>query len=827
MKTANVQNVTAEKAIIKSSHFNLNHDNNTTYSWGEVQPLLGKMMLPDSTINLKDEQLIRVAPMVVPTFGRVRIKNIVHFVPCAEIYPNWDAMLAQTKVSRTALSGGQPSASVYIPKNVPYVKNNLLAAFCLAGAKVNLYFSGIVGSAEENTWFNARNTGSWGTPAGWAQMTTAGRKALYQILDIQNTDNPTTATLLPFNYTGYDYYVRRIVRKRDGSCVINSGAASVLRLPTISTMTPVALANANDNGYTHSANNEKAGTYSSVEDHHISFEGADLIWEYDGAGGQGITSAERAGNTDASPVEGLADTSYDSRKIRLVFKLSSFGKRLRKILIGLGYDINLDNDDNVSILPLIGYYKAWWDTFAPERYKNFYETNAWKIIQASMAGSQAADIVTMMNQVGQSDMRDYFRGFMADLGVCFATEKMDVISAATDKFNGQSNTQTGNNVGAQTEIQKSIIAQINEVINSPTSGAVNADGSQASEFTEGSGNNDTNPIAYSIANYLNKNMSAIKLTQPQVNALKAGYIMMNKTSVAGQCVESILKYLGFGDYVEECKGKFITQDEGTIKISDVIATAATDKASLGQYGGRGMGLCEFNFSYSTNRHGYIYVLSCIVPESGYINSPAHENEAINFEKMYNMQLDGISYEAIQKKCIMGSPLINDKTYRYTFGFLPTYTQWKFTNNKANGDFSLNSRKTYMTPYTLDKMIPIADANVYRVEEAQGHTESIAELCAPPFKYEDTPNAGEDYRYINKFPWNGNYNRIFEAGGDGLEWSVYSPNNNAFLYLSYEYDNFMCHNVFEIDYIAKMKSIEDSYNTYDEEHEAPDTKMKHA
>ena len=87
-----------------------------------------------------------------------------------------------------------------------------------------------------------------------------------------------------------------------------------------------------------------------------------------------------------------------------------------------------------------------------------------------------------------------------------------------------------------------------------------------------------------------------------------------------------------------------------------------------------------------------------------------------------------------------------------------------------------------------------------------------------------PNAGEDYRYVNKFPWNGNYNRIFAATDDGYEWSVFSPNNNAFLYNSFEYDNFMVHNVFDVAYWAHMKSIEDSYGTYDEEHGAPNTSM---
>lgn len=142
MKTSNISNIAASIPNTKKAKFNLSHDNNTTYDWGSVQPLMSKLMLPDSSININMEQLTRLAPMVVPTFGRVKMKNIAHFIPCQEIYPNWDAMMSQTKVTRSTMdSNGMPAAQIYVPKSVPYIPNNLLAAFCLVGAKVNLYFS--------------------------------------------------------------------------------------------------------------------------------------------------------------------------------------------------------------------------------------------------------------------------------------------------------------------------------------------------------------------------------------------------------------------------------------------------------------------------------------------------------------------------------------------------------------------------------------------------------------------------------------------------------------------------------------------------------------
>lgn len=828
MKTSNVSKISASLPNTKKAKFNLSHDNNTTYDWGSVQPLMSKLMLPDSSININMEQLTRLAPMVVPTFGRVKLKNIAHFIPISEIFPNWDAMMSQTKVTRTSINtNGDPTASTYIPKNVPYINNNILAAFCLAGAKVNVYFSGTVGTDAENTWTCPYNGGSWASPT-WNNGTQAARAFLTGLLNIDYSDTPTTTNIPSWNYNGYKMELRKIITDKSGTPLISgTGAAyNTLVVPTISTMSCQPMANAGGQGYTHSASNEINKYTLSTANEAITFDGADVIWEYAGSDPTaGISSTDRAANSN-TPVEGITNTFADGCKIRLVFKLSSFGKRLRKILIGLGYDTNLSNDDQVSILPLIAFYKAWWDTYAPERYRNFYETACWKLINATMAGATGANMLNWCNTNNATNFRNFFRTFMSELGTCFATEKVDAISAATDNYYAGSNTtQTGN----FTDIQDAI----NNIVNLlETQDGGTGQGNATNGWTDERHGNLINSISAmmnSTAISFNENTNTaatgkFKITQPQIDALKKAYVMMNKCSVAGMRVEEILRALGFGDYVEECKGKFINANDNAIKISDVVATAATDNAKLGQYGGRGLGIGNFQFSYSTNRYGYMIILSSIVPESGYINAPVHENEAISFETMYNPEFDGLAYEAIQKKNIAGSPLVNDATYANTFGFLPTYSQWKFMTNKANGDFSLNSMKTSMIPYTLDKYIPITDSNTYNIIDDSNHAGTKITLCAPSFKYADLPNAGEDYRYVNKFPWNGNYNRIFAATDDGYEWSVFSPNNNAFLYNSFEYDNFMVHNVFDIAYWAHMKSIEDSYGTYDEEHGAPNTSI---
>lgn len=833
MKTSAVSRISASIPNGKKAKFNLSHDVNTSYDWGSIQPLFSKMMLPDSTANVKLEQLTRLAPMVVPTFGRVKMKNVSHFVPIQEIFPNWEAFMSQTKVSRSSIdSNGKPTVNTYVPKEVPHVTSALLALYTLVGSRMNFYISGQVGTYQEDIWTCYRNNGTWSTPAGASTNAVyAGRNILSGFFGLSNSASPSPVTYTDLGYTGYGMNLRRLLYDAAGQIVITQPDAPIAALPTISTIVGVPMANAGGTGFTHSANNEdQAGNNAgSLGDTHISFDGADVIWEFAGSDPTaGISSADLANNS-GTPVQGGAGDSatvnaIQGRKIRLVFKLSSFGKRLRKILIGLGYDVNLGNLDQVSILPLVAFYKAWWDSYAPQRYKNFYETAAWKLMQACMQNGLSAALDA--NIMGTANPTvTLFRQFMVELGTCFATEKMDVISAATDTYYGQTNT-TSDSSGT-TDLQVKILSEIDAALRSPVeynagwTNGIGADGSTCSTIGTTIQNSLTGDAANGASLFIVPDDGSIHLTQPQINALKKAYIMINKSSVAGQKVEEILRALGYGDYVEECKGKFIQGSNDNIKISDVVATAATDDAKLGQYGGRGLGLSNLQFSFTAREHGYLIVLSSIVPEAGYINAPAVENEAWSYFKMYDPELDGLAFEAIQKKNLIGSPLVNDTSYRATFGFLPTYSQWKYMSNKANGDFSLHSRRNYMRPFTLDKYIPVDDVHVYATTSNSG---SSVEHCNPTVRYSDLPNAGEDYRYVNKFPWNGDFNRIFAEEDDGIEWSVYSPNNNAFLFNSFEYDNFMVHNVFDVQYWAHMKSIEDSYGTYDEEHGAPNTSI---
>lgn len=796
MKTPNFGTVTVSKPSRKKAKFTLSHDVNTSYDWGSVQPLFSKLMIPDSSVNINLEQLTRLAPMVVPTFGRVKMKNVAHFVSIKDIFPNWDYFLSKQQISRPGPNG----VVTFVPNTLPHINSSILTSFALAGAKVSWYVSGATnnpGINNVNTWRQYKNTGNWSSITGDQAAITAGRVLLAHLLSMTNSDTASTWLDGALGYSGPFFNVRRLTHGTETGGVAMKGGLTIgnndylTDIPTISTVYPNQLNGINT--MTFSANGERDPYDSTKPIETVTMEGADLIWESDM-----ITSALRA---DATSIwNGMNTTFFDGCKIRLCFRLSSFGKRLRKVLIGLGYNFSLSDDSEVSLLPLLAYYKAYWDSYAPERLRNFYMTPAWKLIQFfedHNVNCAFTGILNNTNVQGQfDDIRFTFKQFMGDLGTCFATEAINAISAATEDMVLET---AGAGSQGIYDIIQSVLADYSQNYVNPADMVP--------------GQEQSIPKLGSMSGYA-------RLAQPMLDTLKIAWTYVNKYSVAGKQIEEILRMNGLGAYVDECKGKFIAADESTIKISDVVATAATDESSLGQYGGRGIGFGQGQMSFSTDRHGYFILLSAIVPEAGYVNSPDMTNEAVSFGDFYNPEFDGLNYEAVEKKQIVGSTLVNvkgDTTANTTFGFLPTYSNWKFMSNKANGDFSLNSQRNSVTPYTLDKYIPVNDVAVLNVvPDSQIPDNLTYTAVAPLFEYSDLPNAGEDYRYINKMAWNGNFNRIFKAEDDGVDWVDFSRNNNSYLFNSFEYDNFLTHNVFDIAYWAPMKAIEDSYSTHDEE-----------
>ena len=100
--------------------------NYTTSSFGFVQPLFHQYMDNGDRLKLSSGQLVRLAPMPVPTLGNMQVINKFRFVEMNELYPYYDAFLAKRSV--------RSSSGQFIPTKLPFTTNNALWSLVLFGS---------------------------------------------------------------------------------------------------------------------------------------------------------------------------------------------------------------------------------------------------------------------------------------------------------------------------------------------------------------------------------------------------------------------------------------------------------------------------------------------------------------------------------------------------------------------------------------------------------------------------------------------------------------------------------------------------------------------
>lgn len=104
-------NINLGTAAKNKNKFDFSHDVVTTSNFGWFQPVLCREVIPNTDIDLTTETFVRLANMVCPSFGQIKVKNSYAFVPFRLVYPNFTQLLQNQPVNG---SNGQ-----FIPEKVP------------------------------------------------------------------------------------------------------------------------------------------------------------------------------------------------------------------------------------------------------------------------------------------------------------------------------------------------------------------------------------------------------------------------------------------------------------------------------------------------------------------------------------------------------------------------------------------------------------------------------------------------------------------------------------------------------------------------------------
>lgn len=806
MKTSKQGKISVPKSGFRRSRFNFAHDVNTTFSWGEIQPTQCRMLIPGSKTTLSTQSLIRLAPMVAPTFGRVRYKTYNQFVNIAEVFPNWDNMMAQEPKST--------GFGTRVPQQVPSVKLGVLCANILYGARATLYFADdATKAANGEYWTQYRiapnvvpnssdpTCGDWFTHAsrisvsggagpfdtGWSfdALNSAGNKVMPTI----------NGMCLRLKNLGSAY-----------SAIYSGGGNVILGAQSLADLCPVR------RDYEAGA---PAGSPLALKDYQreVTMDSADYVLE---------------GSYEYSS----GNTEY----FAIAVELSDFGKRLRKVFQGVGYQIDFLSNAQVSILPLLAQYKAYFDIFGLELYQGWETTGAARLIhdienrfltdvtsefiRTSQSGLATIDNTNMglyfvINELANewyTDDVDYVSAHMSQLVVSPAGDTTQFISVA-----GNGDLVQGANVnnqnGAVGDIYTTAQAQFNQETLNPTN--PNRDWEiQNSEAANG--------IAF---------INQLQHGQVDAEVLKRLYKWCNRNTVLGRRVAELLRAQGLGKYVDETKSNYIGSTDTMITISDVVSTAATEDASLGEFGGKGLQYDQTGtLSFENDSYGYWVTLAAVVPDAGYTQGLDPTTTALGKFDMYLPDFDAVGMEMTPKRSIVATNyLVSDDpdTGHYGFGFIPKMSKFKYCQNLTNGDFNRHGKRNTYLPYTLDKQLNIndygVDAEAYKFTNLTSKIWNYVKLEKSAKTYA-LPIAGNIWRQPTKYRFLSNYDRIFLNIGEHDDandvHTLPAPGNSSLAgadavgIMDYNDDNFLGHHIYDMQTYAPMKPIEDSYGLDD-------------
>lgn len=685
---------------------NMSFDNNTTFSFGAIQPLFCQLLMAKASINLDARQLVRLAPLPVPTFARMKLFNKYCFVPVSDVYPAFENLMSGIPYTPDSV-GNDVSLSSYVPTTLPFISNRVLLAMVIGcGCDVSFWVKQSGSPDSEN------NYGS----------------------------TPLVSSAPKFR-----------------SCV----EAFKYRLHNnVTSSVPYSIdCNSIDGG----------------QSDFVTPEGADYVMQVD-----------------------ETDNSTFGVSFIACIRFSQRAKRLRTILLGLGYNLDFANDDKVNMLPLLAFYKAHYNNFELNRSSQWSTTYAYQLITliSQYGFTNFIDLFDGANyDSSQLQMRKRFVGIFHsfifyELSQCWFSYNDDYFSA--------------NRLSLTNDVQP---------LNVPF---VNVDGSLGKTFFNNSTTQDPNESTLGKAVNQTSKLPFVggdlSLIAFQVCQRLTRYVA--KDSVIGRKMSDWVR-TKFGSDVANSLYKDVfnvSQSVLSIQVDDIFNTADTavsgsgDGEVLGAYGGKGIAFDKSKVSFTAPYYGFFICLSAIVPDSRYFQGCDTSLYGIDKYTLPSTDWDALGYEVTPLGAVFGdNNLCSDellKKYPRTskgFGYMPRFSGYKVKKDIINGDMSRRSTMDDLSPYYLDRIITNQNCDVH-LNEAKNYIVNFttgSDIRDPQI-----------LRYACRYPYLGNFNRIFYNSGKIVH--GVSADNEPLLD-----DNFIVQSVFDMRVSDGLKPISISYDTYEE------------
>lgn len=475
----------------------------------------------------------------------------------------------------------------------------------------------------------------------------------------------------------------------------------------------------------------------------------------------------------------------NEKTILAAFRYSTRAKHLRSVLIGLGYSLAMQDWTKVNALPLFAFYKAWFDTYAPKRTVAWTDSSVFKFIK-NVSDNYLPNVCNDL---------DIYKVVLMALSDCYYVSNDDFVSVHRSTLE---NVSLG---------KFPYVTELGVNTTTPS-----FDASQQ-------------PYSYST--------NALSLIS--LDVVKRLTRFVNKDSIIGQKMSTWVR-----NHFNAQVANSLYQDVYNVKtdvlplqINDVFSTADTADPSsqsgdrLGSYAGKGIGFGDTGCRFHSDKHGYLLCISAIVPKSGYFQGNDSSLYGLDRFTLPSADFDALGMEVSPFGFIAGDLGFTDQAatsdqkldYSSGFGFVPRFSGYKFKKNIVNGDMSRRSLIDSMSPYYLDRILQTGDALYQSLPDNK-----FAQIRR---FYPSLPKASEQWRYLTKYPWLGDYDRIFyndDVYHGSTSTSVDNPSDDIDGSAARP-DNFIVQSLFTMKIQDVLKPLAMSYDTFDEDSDNTSTEVQ--
>lgn len=743
---------------VRRSPNNWSCDSQTTANIGFVQPTYARLVPNDSSITFKDSTIVRMSPLVNPTFGRLSLRDYYRFVRMTDVYKPWNDFRSKKNFTTS-------DDVSYIPTELPkFYMADMVFSIILANSYISV-------SPHD-------------APTTALHALSDNNVRTFLTLFIPKLFEWSPFDIAGLAYDGDNYSQIMIANEAQKDDPFSYGTFLWISEEgeTVSTFRTAT-------GFGHHMHARDLAA--------VNYENSDFTFFIPSSFFSDVPEIMIQGNTgNEIHFDPVSDGCY------LHFRLKIGAKNMRKILIGLGYQFNPFDKKPKTPFALLAYYKAFFDEFVPQRNIQFTDTPAYRIIKNIEELDSTWRIrfiewasTNLLKDFYYYTQPDYFSASLYNLGdnSLYNGQENKVIFP----YDGDINQYNNNEV--RTNLKENAVFGTSNGLATLTNYGRNGDSNFSVRANSTPSTNQQSPDGTvlnsksAIDSFFNLNGLTLQVAMKLLR-------FTNKNNVIGRNIREYLKvHYGLDDaQLESNISTKINANKLDINFFDVMNQTESSDAFLGEFAGQGYGARDMKDKnnvptyFDTKDWGFFICMTVLVPETGYYQGSLRENEITTTEEFLSQEYDAIGFEVINRSEILNDYHVYKKTdYLGSklpcdtdkgFGFIPRYTFHKIAKNIVNGDLSLHSTKNGLQGYFLDKQFPTVK------ERYAG--DDVLEFITPAFE----PNVVSDnIRKVDPSDTIGNYNRIFQ-------------------YTNVDMDHFIIQKVLDIEVRAPWKSVKDSFDT---------------